>query len=114
MAKVTEFDKLKRLSDLQSGRESHKTVMPEPKAPIEDEEEDKTKVELLTDGVILNGHMLKGGTVVEMTDDEIDLHRQQGIRLGPVAEDDQRKVFDTTKDVAEVTNEKPFTYATTD
>lgn len=52
------------------------------------------KVATMDPGTIINCHKLTVGTVVELTQAEIDSHRSHGIRLDDVSDDDNREVFD--------------------
>jgi hypothetical protein len=58
---------------------------------------DMAKVEVLTDQAIINGHELKAGTVVELPVSVIDVHRDHGVCLGAVADDDTREVYDVSE-----------------
>lgn len=55
------------------------------------------KVEVLDSDTVINCHELKAGTVVELTEEEIRMHRMHGLRLGDVAKDDDREVFDLSQ-----------------
>ncbi len=59
-------------------------------------EEQKRKVEVLTDEAVINGHELAAGTIVMLNEDDITTFRSGGICLGDVPEDDKRDVFDVT------------------
>lgn len=53
-----------------------------------------TKVAVIEDRTIINGHVLQAGTVVGLYPDEIEAHRNGGVPLDDVADDDEREVFD--------------------
>lgn len=58
------------------------------------ENDPTVRVEILGDGHFLNGHPLKTGHVIEMTASQVDLHRERGFQLGPVADDYDGEVYD--------------------
>ena len=51
------------------------------------------KVSIMHPKSIINGHVLDEGMVVELTQDEIDMHRAGGVALDDVADDDERGVY---------------------
>ncbi len=52
------------------------------------------KVATGVDKAIFNGHVLPEGTVIELYQDEIEAHRNGGVALLDVEDDDEREVFD--------------------
>lgn len=57
--------------------------------------EERIRVKILKRGTVLNGHHLRGNTIVQLTRNEIDIMRERGIQLGPLDESDEdREVFD--------------------
>lgn len=66
----------------------------------------KIRVEVLGDGHFLNGHPIPVNSVVEMTADQIDLHRERGYQLGPVADDYDGDIYDYSPEWQHPDNEK--------
>lgn len=52
------------------------------------------KCAVINPRTIINGHVLDAGTVIGLTAEEIENHRERGVALDDVAEDDDREVFD--------------------
>jgi hypothetical protein len=66
----------------------------------EDDEKDTMKVEMGDvgpRGCAINGHPIKEGMVVEMSVKDIKNHRDHGIPLLVVSDDDDRDVYDTSE-----------------
>lgn len=69
----------------------------------------KRKVEVLDDGVTINGHPLHGrtikgdgddydtGDVIELSEDDITVHREHGIRLVDVPDDFAGEIYDVSE-----------------
>jgi hypothetical protein len=55
--------------------------------------EELIRVATMVPKTIINGHILTVGTVVEMTQAEIDAHRAGGVPLDDVHADDKRDVY---------------------
>lgn len=59
----------------------------------------KVKVEILDDGTMVQGHMLEGGTIIELDPRDLTHYRAHGMRFGDVKEDDSRSVKDIHRQI---------------
>jgi hypothetical protein len=111
--------KRKRLGDMaMGGGKAFSGTTPLPPVTFNEKESEKmstksqvidtAKVEVLEHGTIIGGHLLKAGTILEMSAEDIDLHRDHGIRLGPVRDDDKRATFDHTQEPMGASEDKPL------
>jgi hypothetical protein len=57
---------------------------------------EKFKVETGEDNIAINGHVLKHGTVIELSEEDIKRHRNAGVPLLDVKADDDREVYDVS------------------
>lgn len=69
-------------------------VNDEPELELTDQATDYVLVSTVHDRSIINGHVLKAGTVVALTDDDIEKHREAGVPLEDVEDGDPREVYD--------------------
>jgi hypothetical protein len=74
--------------------------------PDEDEDDPVARVEVLGAGHFVNNHPLPIGTVIEMKLSDVEIHRQQGYQLGPVDDDYDGPVYDTSTEWQHPNNEK--------
>lgn len=61
------------------------------------EAEDKRKVSVVHEGTTVNGHVLGTGTVIALSEDDIAKHRDAGVPLEDVSEDDESDVYDVSE-----------------
>lgn len=65
--------------------------------PEEAVDADLVRVKTVHDRTIVNGHVLDSGTVIELTPEEIARHRQSGVPLLDVEDDDDAEVYDVSE-----------------
>lgn len=62
------------------------------------EQEDKVRVRIVLESTIINGHVLAKGTVVELPVSRVAMHRDSGVPLEDVSEDDEvEQLYDVSE-----------------